>query len=193
MLSLVTPSRSALQSEGDGFQTLSNDASPTPRSTTSSPGTRPVSTIDTLARQFGVHRATVMTHLERRCIPRRSPRQWTEEMVAGAAHRYAGGEALVQIAANLGFAPSTLTRELQSTGRRSSPPRPPCHRATEVRLEDDWSLGPPGGETSRGGRVAQGRRSPIRHRGQNTRSRVPLRGRSDPPPAGEGWWSSSSN
>ena len=69
-----------------------------------------------LASTFGIHRTTVMAHLERRGISRRSPRKLTDEMVAGVAHRYARRETLAEIAANLGIAPSTLTRELKLAG-----------------------------------------------------------------------------
>jgi AraC-like DNA-binding protein len=84
------------------------------------------STIELLASRFGIHRTTVMTHLERRGISRRSPRRLTDEIVAGAAHCYTTGETLAEIAANLGIAPSTLTRELRLAGitirRRGRPP-----------------------------------------------------------------------
>ena len=73
-------------------------------------------TIDVLAEKLELHRTTVMDHLERRGVPRRSPRKLTDEMVAGAAHRYTSGETLAEIAANLRIAPSTLTRELQLAG-----------------------------------------------------------------------------
>jgi hypothetical protein len=84
------------------------------------------STIEMLASTFGIHRTTVMTHLERRGVSRRSPRKLTDEMVAGAAHRYTSGEALAEIAATFGIAPSTLRRELELAGitirRRGRPP-----------------------------------------------------------------------
>ena len=76
------------------------------------------STIDTLAHEFGVHRTTVMEHLKRRGIPRRSPRKLTGQAVAEAAHLYTSGETLAEVAANLGIAPSTLTRELRRSGIR---------------------------------------------------------------------------
>jgi hypothetical protein len=74
------------------------------------------STIEMLANRFGIHRTTVMAHLERRGIPRRSARKLTDEMVAGAAHRYTSGETLAEIAEQLGVAPSTLKRELRLAG-----------------------------------------------------------------------------
>ena len=51
------------------------------------------STIETLAHQFGVHRTTVMTHLDPHGIPRRAPRKLTDQMVTAAAQRYASGDA----------------------------------------------------------------------------------------------------
>jgi lambda repressor-like predicted transcriptional regulator len=71
------------------------------------------STIEILANTFGIHRTTVMAHLERRGVSRRSPGKLTDEMVAEAGRRYVSGETLAQIAAHLGVAPSTLTRELR--------------------------------------------------------------------------------
>ena len=68
------------------------------------------STIKTLAHQFGVHRTTVMTHLDRHGIPRRAPRKLTDQMVIAAAQRYASGETLAEIAEHLGVVSSTLTR-----------------------------------------------------------------------------------
>ena len=74
------------------------------------------STIEVLASTFGIHRTTVMAHLERPGVPRRGPRKLTDEMVAEAAHRCTSGETLAEIATKLGIAPSTLTRELQLAG-----------------------------------------------------------------------------
>jgi AraC-like DNA-binding protein len=85
------------------------------------------STIKELAREFGIHRTTVMGHLERRAIPRRSPRKLTNQIVGQSAHRYSSGETLAEIAEHLNVAPSTLTRELRLAGipikRRGRPGR----------------------------------------------------------------------
>jgi IS30 family transposase len=54
-----------------------------------------------------------MTHLQRRGVPSRTPRQLTHQLITEAARRYTGGETLAEIAATLGVAPSTLTRELR--------------------------------------------------------------------------------
>lgn len=71
------------------------------------------STIQTLAREFGLHRTTVMDHLERLGIARRTPRKLTDPDVIDAAKRYASGSTLAEIADQLGVALSTLTRELR--------------------------------------------------------------------------------
>jgi len=84
------------------------------------------STIDMLEREFGVHRTTVMAHLERRRVRRRSLRKLDDQMVTAAAHRYANGQTLAEIAATFDIAPSTLTREFRLAGitirRRGRPP-----------------------------------------------------------------------
>ena len=74
------------------------------------------STIEILASKFGVHRTTVMDHLRRRAVPRRTPRKLTDQMVADSAHRYSSGETLAGVAEQLGIAPSTITRELRLAG-----------------------------------------------------------------------------
>ena len=63
-----------------------------------------------------VHRTTVMIHLERRDIPRRTPRKLTDHMVTDAARLYSSGETLAEIAEHPGVAPPTLTRELRLAG-----------------------------------------------------------------------------
>jgi hypothetical protein len=85
------------------------------------------STTEALAHEFGVHRTTVMTHLQRIGVRRRSPRKLTDQMVIDAAHCYASGKTLAEIAATFDIAPSTLTRELRLAdipikrrGRRST-------------------------------------------------------------------------
>lgn len=74
------------------------------------------STIDVLAREFGLHRTTVMDHLERQRVPRRSPRKLTDELVRSSARRYTSGETLAEIAEHLHVSPTTLTRELRLDG-----------------------------------------------------------------------------
>jgi transposase-like protein len=74
------------------------------------------STIESLAREFDVHRTTVMDHLERRGVLRRTPRKLTDELVNLAARRYLNGDTLADIARPLRVSPSTLTRELRLAG-----------------------------------------------------------------------------
>ena len=72
--------------------------------------------IETLACEFGIHRTTVMAHLERRGVARRTPRKLTDQLVKDAAHLYTRGETLAEMADRLDVAPSTLTRELRLAG-----------------------------------------------------------------------------
>ena len=74
------------------------------------------STIETLAHDLGIHRTSVMAHLQRRAVAGRTGRKLSNEIVAEAARRYTGGETLAKIAGIFDVAPSTLTRELQLAG-----------------------------------------------------------------------------
>jgi len=86
------------------------------------------STIEAVALEFGVHRTTVMTNLERRGVPRRTTRRLSDHMVTEAARLYSSGETLAEIAEHLGIAPSTLTRELRLAG---TPIRRPGRQASD--------------------------------------------------------------
>jgi IS30 family transposase len=84
-------------------------------------------TIEEVGERFGMHRSTVIDHLQRRGVPRRTPRKLTDLAVSDAARRYVSGETLAEIAERLGVAPSTLTRELRDAGipiRRRGRPAP---------------------------------------------------------------------
>lgn len=110
----------------DGFQTLSNDASPIGEVDQLVAQYEGGSTVDTLAQEFAIHRTTLMAHLHRRGGTRPTPRKLTQQMVTEAERRYTGGETLAEIAAALGVSSSTVTRELRLGGtpvrRRGRPP-----------------------------------------------------------------------
>jgi lambda repressor-like predicted transcriptional regulator len=67
-----------------------------------------------LSQAFGVHRTTVLVHLERHGIERRScARRLTDVDVANAAHLYKGGQSLKTTAAHFGVNAETLRREFK--------------------------------------------------------------------------------
>lgn len=68
--------------------------------------------IDTLARDYGINRTTVISHLERNGIERRrNPRKMTDMKVQAAAERYATGLSLAAVAKEFGICERTLRRE----------------------------------------------------------------------------------
>ena len=80
--------------------------------------------IDALARQFGIHRTTVMTHLEARGVQRRqNVRKLSTAKVASAAKRYERGLSLASIAKEFGVNAATLTREFRAAGIPIKPRR----------------------------------------------------------------------
>lgn len=80
------------------------------------------STVKELAARFEIHRTTVMDYLRRRRVPRRG--EWSDQMVATAAQRYAGGETLDQVAAGLSVDPRTVGRQLRAAGIEIRPSGP---------------------------------------------------------------------
>ena len=73
--------------------------------------------IDPLAVHLGVHRTTVMDHLERRGIERRRVvRKMTDRTVRQAARRYGAGESLKVVAGQFEVDASTLAREFRRAG-----------------------------------------------------------------------------
>ena len=70
-----------------------------------------------LARRYGIHRTTVIHHLDRAGIERRRlVRKMTDESVALAATRYAQGASLVVVASEFEVHQRTLARELRNAG-----------------------------------------------------------------------------
>jgi hypothetical protein len=82
------------------------------------------SSIDSLAVQLGVHRTTVMDHLERRGVQRRRiERKLTDRTVREAAKRYGTGESLKVVAIQFDVDARTLAREFRRAGVRIRPRR----------------------------------------------------------------------
>ena len=72
------------------------------------------SAINELARLFNVNRTTVISHLDRRDIPRRRVvRKMTDRTVAEAASRYGQGLSLEVVAEEFGVHARTLAREFR--------------------------------------------------------------------------------
>ena len=73
--------------------------------------------IDALARRYGIHRTTIIAHLDRQGVPRRRvARKMTDTLVALASERYAEGPSLAAVASELGIHPRTLAREFRRAG-----------------------------------------------------------------------------
>ena len=80
--------------------------------------------INALARQFGIHRTTVMTHLEARGVQRRqNVRKLSAAKVALASKRYESGLSLASVAKEFGVNAATLTREFRASGIPIKPRR----------------------------------------------------------------------
>jgi len=73
--------------------------------------------IDSLAHRFGVHRTTILHHLDRRGVPRPpATRKMTDRTVRQAAKRYASGESLKVVAVRFDVDAKTLAREFKRAG-----------------------------------------------------------------------------
>ena len=80
--------------------------------------------IDGVARRYGIHRTTVIGHLDRAGIGRRRvDRKMTDESVARAAARYEQGASLAVVAGEFGVHQRTLARELRGAGASIRPRR----------------------------------------------------------------------
>lgn len=80
--------------------------------------------INHLARQFGIHRATVITHLERAGVPgRRWPgRTLAPEQIKAAGRLYNSGLSLVAVGERFDVDKRYLSRALPEAGFRLRPP-----------------------------------------------------------------------
>lgn len=89
-------------------------------------------TVRQLVEQFGVHRSTVLAHLERRDIPRRPHvAKLTETDIAIAADRYRQGQSLATLAEAFEVNAETIRKSLLRTGVQIRPRRgssPPANR-----------------------------------------------------------------
>jgi len=73
--------------------------------------------IDSLACRFGVHRTTILHHLDRRGVPRPpATRKMTDRTVRQAATSYRKGESLKAVAGRFGVNAGTLAREFTRAG-----------------------------------------------------------------------------
>jgi transposase-like protein len=78
--------------------------------------------IDALAREYGINRTTVISHLERNGVDRRrNPRKMTDAKVHAAAERYATGISLAAVAAEFDVCDRTLRREFECAGVQTRP------------------------------------------------------------------------
>ena len=70
--------------------------------------------IDALGRRYGVHRTTIIAHLDRRGVTRRHvARKMTDPLVAQASERYAEGLSVADVASEFAVHPGTLAREFR--------------------------------------------------------------------------------
>jgi AraC-like DNA-binding protein len=73
--------------------------------------------IDALIRRYGVHRTTIIAHLDRRGVPRRLVgRKMTDPLVTQASERYSEGLSLADVASEFGVHARTLAREFRRAG-----------------------------------------------------------------------------
>lgn len=89
--------------------------------------------INDLAERFGVHRATVMAHLQRAGVPgrRRQGRTLSPELVQAAGRLYASGSSLIEVSERFDVDRRYLRRALPSAGFPLRPPgRQPVARPT---------------------------------------------------------------
>ncbi len=85
------------------------------------------SSIDELARSHGVNRTTIITHLDKRDVPRRRVvRKMTDALVAEAAVEYRDGHSLAIVANKFNVASgpyaASSTRPVSPPGRRKDGP-----------------------------------------------------------------------
>ncbi len=80
--------------------------------------------VNVLAHRFGIHRTTVMNHLESRGVQsRRTIRKLSAAKVVLAAARYAGGLSLESTAKVFGVSETTISREFRAAGIQIRPRR----------------------------------------------------------------------
>lgn len=78
--------------------------------------------INGLARELGLHRTTVINHLDRAGVARRrTARKMSDESVARAAVQYQAGASLTTVAERFGVHVRTLAKELRQSGAQLRP------------------------------------------------------------------------
>lgn len=76
-----------------------------------------------LTEAWGIHRTTVLDHLQRHDVPRRvSKRKMTDAMVREAAKHYNAGRSLATLGQRYSVDPQTVSRELKKAGIQIRPP-----------------------------------------------------------------------
>jgi hypothetical protein len=81
-------------------------------------------TVPDLVAQFGIHRTTVLAHLERRGIGRRAhQRKLTDVQVAAASRLYESGVSLAELGQRFDVNPATMNKELRRAGVTIRPRR----------------------------------------------------------------------
>lgn len=74
-------------------------------------------TVRELVEQFGVHRTTVLDHLKRRGVARRTNiRKLTDQQVQEATRYYRAGDSLLTTGKRFGVDASTISREFKQAG-----------------------------------------------------------------------------
>lgn len=79
-----------------------------------------------IAARFGVSRTTVIGHVTRRGLPRRSDRRWSSTELQVAASLYADGHSLAAVGAHFDIHAETVRNRLRRAG-------------LEVRTRHGWS------------------------------------------------------
>lgn len=87
------------------------------------------STLLDLAGRFQINRTTVIGHLKRRDVPRRSQPSMTTADVEEATLLYATGASLADVAEHMGFDRKTIRKRVAEAGAviRAPRGRPPSH------------------------------------------------------------------
>ena len=69
-----------------------------------------------IAFRHGVHRTTVIGHVTRRGLPRRSEQAWTDQELRTAARLYASGKSLAAVGQHFGIDAATVANRFRRAG-----------------------------------------------------------------------------
>lgn len=72
--------------------------------------------IHDIATRHGIHRTTVIGHVTRRGLPRRSENGWSDQELQSAADMYATGKSLAAVGALFGIDPATVANRFRRAG-----------------------------------------------------------------------------